>query len=790
MDHLVLPTGTRPYIKVPYKCTLEYTPGDFIAFPERHGWTREHLLGDDNFGGKDPADIEAFFQTWLYFGMLLEILHIAGVKAEAEDFVCWEDDGAFVSTMALPSLLLRWRKKWDVSSQCKCRFALPGSKDDSQDSTVNQSNCKRKRCWLKLKSMEDIAALQKILGILDQVHSFVARYCGAINKSGTIPAAQYWPVQDAITLSIAVLGFTFSEAVWDTYHLLAPKLDWTVDILLKDRLERANWCPARIASTVAEFSIDGLYYIAADPQMDTEDHSPCTDLRCVSKGVDRTEYRTRHVTDDCQCSHHEPPMDEMLEIIRDGGTPLVSWNPAERDVAGQRLCIRRFSFIPGHIPSIEVGANGQLAIPDIVPSYIAISHVWADGLGNERQNSLPACQLSRIQLLVDEIYSLVPNRPTHIPFWMDTLCVPVRREHNELRKKCIVAMRSIYSRAAVVLVLDAGLQKVRRTAPFSDIIMALHGSGWLRRLWTFQEGFLARQLYYRLQDTFVSIWTVEGQLQKYKKQLRQHGQYAPFLDIAADFPTHYELLKLHANRNRLGLNGLHGALLPLMASLQLRRTTRASDEVLCAATILGIDPTPFLNVAGAEDPDIADLRMEAFMRHLGSFSAGIIFNRLPRLGRDGYRWAPRSLMAGRIVDVAVGKHASTDSDKIGRVCKTGLSVGLAVEYPGLKLDTSVQLDTGRMVVGTQQSRYEVELFLEDRDVSSTWDNKLQYFLVSARMPTDEDEEWSAAILGSRNSRDGLELRHECCARLRLVSPKLKSDIGAEVLGDSTVWLVR
>jgi hypothetical protein len=378
MDHLLLPSGTRPYIKVPYKCTFEYTPGDFTAFPERYGWTREHLLGGDNFGGKETADIEAFFQTWLYFGTLLEVLHLAGVKAEAEDFICHEDDSPFVSTRILPSLLLQWKKKWGASSRCECLFALPDTKEYFRNTKDNQSTCKKDKCWLKLKTMDDVATLQKILGILEQVHSFITRYCGInVLGSGTMtPATQYWPVQDTIALSIAVLGFTFSEAVLDIYHLRTPRLDWKVDILLKNRLKRANWCPSRIASTVAEFGVDGLYYIAADPRMDMENHSICTDLRCVSKGVDRAEYRTRHVTDDCHCSHHEPPIDEVLEIIRDGGMPLISWNPAEGDVAGQRLCVRRLLITPGHIPSIEIGTDGRPAIPDLVPRYIAISHVY------------------------------------------------------------------------------------------------------------------------------------------------------------------------------------------------------------------------------------------------------------------------------------------------------------------------------------------------------------------------------------------------------------------------------
>ena len=43
-----------------------------------------------------------------------------------------------------------------------------------------------------------------------------------------------------------------------------------------------------------------------------------------------------------------------------------------------------------------------VAVRDAQPNswYIALSHVWADGLGNPKANSLPQCQLRRIYKLL------------------------------------------------------------------------------------------------------------------------------------------------------------------------------------------------------------------------------------------------------------------------------------------------------------------------------------------------------------------------------------------------------
>jgi hypothetical protein len=116
----------------------------------------------------------------------------------------------------------------------------------------------------------------------------------------------------------------------------------------------------------------------------------------------------------------------------------------------------------------------------------AISNVWADGLGNPAENSLPRCQLERIRDLA-AVLNVDPSReergtvrrapPTRkrspetpdsflqspvgaaasletdqMLFWIDTLCCPGRPD--QAKDLALKRMTETYLKAAHVLVLD------------------------------------------------------------------------------------------------------------------------------------------------------------------------------------------------------------------------------------------------------------------------------------------------------------------------------------------------
>ena len=88
MDHFPLPKD-KQHIRVPNATFEEYSHGDggFLAYPNDKLWSQEELLGERSFGGRSPTSVQAFFQTWLYFGCVIEVLKITGVESTKDDFL-------------------------------------------------------------------------------------------------------------------------------------------------------------------------------------------------------------------------------------------------------------------------------------------------------------------------------------------------------------------------------------------------------------------------------------------------------------------------------------------------------------------------------------------------------------------------------------------------------------------------------------------------------------------------------------------------------------------------------
>ena len=95
-------------------------------------------------------------------------------------------------------------------------------------------------------------------------------------------------------------------------------------------------------------------------------------------------YRTRHVDPSCSCPMLSIPYDKLVDIANSGQVPLISIAQA-------------------------VGSNPpyrfQLVARSASSKYIAISHVWSDGLGNPRENALPLCQVKILHRMVNSLHA-------------------------------------------------------------------------------------------------------------------------------------------------------------------------------------------------------------------------------------------------------------------------------------------------------------------------------------------------------------------------------------------------
>lgn len=170
-------------------------------------------------------------------------------------------------------------------------------------------------------------------------------------------------------------------------------------------------------------------------------------------------------------------VEDVVSSIKKGGIALV-------DAKG---------VAPDQPPKvIQAGGAGGVRVP-----YVAISHVWSDGLGNPWRNCLRLCQLHHIQDLVNGLYDS-DQQPA--PFWIDTMGIPVGREHAEYRKIAIHRIAETFRNADKVLVIDNSLQTCRADLPWVEVLMRIQYSPWMTRLWTLLEGKLAPKLYFQFAE--------------------------------------------------------------------------------------------------------------------------------------------------------------------------------------------------------------------------------------------------------------------------------------------------
>ncbi|KAK0631173.1 hypothetical protein B0T17DRAFT_507588 [Bombardia bombarda] len=153
-------------------------------------------------------------------------------------------------------------------------------------------------------------------------------------------------------------------------------------------------------------------------------------------------------------------------------------------------------------------------------SYVSFSRVWSDGLGNSTHNQLPIYQLSRLQGMLQELNQLSSAldllNKGHVRrlwnrlakkltlFWMDTLCIPVDKQYKSQRSRAISMMKDTYGSANQVLVLDAELAAYSLD-DVADAMMRISLSSWMRRLWTLQEGVLARRLHVKFSNDTLDV---------------------------------------------------------------------------------------------------------------------------------------------------------------------------------------------------------------------------------------------------------------------------------------------
>ena len=299
--------------------------------------------------------------------------------------------------------------------------------------------------------------------------------------------------------------------------------------------------------------------------------------------------------------------------------------------------------------------------------YTAISHVWADGLGNKARNGLRQCQVKYIYELLESLLETPQQSNKEGYFvWIDTMCCPV--DAPDSKAKAIALMRDTYANAENVLVLDAELETT--SVEDLDIIenmVRVVCSTWMQRLWTLQEAFFAQRLWIQFQDAAVNLDSVVAK----SICLPKTAKNRPFFNIGISTIASIRQKPKHFATSEYKHE------LTLASSVPGRSVSAIEDEAICLSSVLNLAMERVVYTQAAE-------RMQEFWRLLSDDPARIprrvLFGNIPRLKAKGFGWAPSTVLK-------LDSETSLQPD--GGVLELNAS-GLVFTYPGFRL-TSISL---------------------------------------------------------------------------------------------------
>ncbi len=481
-----------------------------------------------------------------------------------------------------------------------------------------------------MKNEELTAWSMRVHKTLTQAHSMMISLLRL--DAFTYPLAE----ADDIPATVCLIGrigeeLTNTKMVFPR-HIPQQGFSWSIvwrasyNAKYQDEMIKNGWCPFTIHYLSSTMSLSSLEYASTKQPMEQEKkHDYCTKKQCKANTVDLDNYVPKHTSRGCSCEASVPSLEIVKAALARNEVPVITISREAKEDSPASLSVRSTSETP----------------------YIAISHVWADGLGSTTEKGLPECQVQRLTSLASKVLD-------HGAFWIDALCVP---DFKDVRKRAIGLMAQTYRDAAVVLVLDTGIQLCSSTVPLEEKLLRVLISGWMQRLWTLQEAVLAKKLVFLFSDELVPL-----------PDLLPTGREMPLSALKTDLAA--EIFRLSKNDFSIG---------DVARSLRWRATSRSEDETLAIASLLGVEASALVNLS----PDQRLVNLLSTVRKLPS---NVLFLTGPKLKLSGFRWAPVSLMTAHGGSVGGLQMSTAETDA---VCTPQglLSVYSALVFPPSTIDS-------------------------------------------------------------------------------------------------------
>ena len=564
-----------PWLGFDHDSTKQYDIVIMQSYPLLRGWSQERL---DAFKTErtplSSLDELGMFQSWLFFGVWEAFLnrHLA-----SKDFIFETSKGPMIRTRRLRGVI------------------------GYADSLISKSDLKEKERWARLLRHALDTALywnRTLVVFRTPVSKIKENFDAVVQLTATCGEA----LNDLINI--------FPREIRDT----GPNYSFWLDDsrsegTLHKRLEARGWCKSLFGYLIHDTGLSTAQYATLMNANNASplDHRSCSYDGCFARRVDPRNHLTRHTNDSCRCDFRKPNINSITLTYESGSFPLIDLDKIEGSQTILTDCVRSFQ-------------NGEDT------PFVAISHVWSDGLCSDADTGLPACQMSSLKQLA----ALCKNKSTsyfHL-IYIDTLCIP---RDERIKKLAINTMARVYSTASIVLVLDSTLRTIDvGTSSAARVLLQIITSPWNHRLWTLQEALLARELIFAFHDGLYKAWDLYGR-----------GNSIPTpIGYECQLKLSELLVKKHMNVVRI-------------ASLLRRRSSSVpADEFLAVASLLEIPVEPLTSKEGVD-------RCCEFWILLKHVPRSIVFQMQEKISIDRFRWAPRSLMGSKAMSLM-----RTDGDAI------------------------------------------------------------------------------------------------------------------------------
>lgn len=667
MNYLPLPMdpiGLR--LEISLRDSASYDEDDFLEYPEHQGWamrTPEEWLP---LFAHPTRDFAAFFERWLLLGPIFTAFN------KLPDFKLTD---FFIKTDSL--------KREDESEQVDCftftAARLPGLLGQLRSLVLGEAGTESSNDYLKRFALIHTALLE--------MHNLNGSLSSAVDDTGDSDYMKEYPfpmslpnmlrklhLPDPRRVEISIVSEMVIELIFT--GLLRISTEKRYNDSQKDGQDAENrdtgpyknnpdfgasmragqlhsgmwrmfrekgWCPADMSRLFARFGPNGLYYIYNLSRPRPRDEHPmirkreahisksrtqsttqissdpthegsqverlCSTSGCPHRQLQDTTYTTQHVEGCPGCSNAVADQNELARILEERKLPLIMSIDEDEEASDITL--------------VESDLDEPLA-------YIALSHVWSDGLGNVQRNAIPLCQLRRLSKMVRNMPGPCQNT---VLFWLDTICVPPdsAKQLENAQQIAMGSMRDVYQLATGVLVLDSWLFDSQTDDDDLERVTKILSCAWNSRLWTFQEGALAKRLYFQFKDI---IYDLDDGFER----LRLRGSFATDRSIVMDAALLPSLDVLYFDLRGFRRQTSWEEKLEVAASALATRTTSVStDEALCIAVLLDLDVE---DIARTSPP----LRFQRLWEMLPGCPRQLVFTKKPTLETPGLHWAPRSFL--------------------------------------------------------------------------------------------------------------------------------------------------